>query len=226
MNLETTGPVSMYIDSFEGDVYIQQSDDHVGTSVEVLGRFADSSEISQGSSWLQCSATVHTNNLGQEVVVELVKTDDRIGRKQIRITIISSDIHGVRVQTTRGDVDVQGVSGSMDIRTSDGDVRIATRLPMTDSVSIDNHRGNIMYRVRPESSGLIDATALGGESVLYVPFGGSLILPNTTREHLVASINGGDNPIVLRTVDGDIRIAVTENPMRGQPWYINGWFPF
>jgi len=226
MNLVTTGPVSINVCSFEGNVSIQQSDDYVGTSIEVLSRVADPLEISQGSSWLRCSASVHTNDLGQEIVVELAETEGRIGRSQIQITITSSDIHGVRVKTTRGDVDVRGVSGSMDIRTSDGDVRVATRLPMTDRVSIENHRGDIMYRVRPESSGLIDATALGGESVLYVPFGGSIILPNTTREHLMATINGGENPIVLRTIDGDIRIAVTENPMRGQPWYIKGWFPF
>ena len=226
MTLVTTGPVSIYVDSFEGNVSIQQSDGHVGTSIEVLGRVADPLEISQGLSWLRCSASVLTNDLGQEVVIELEETEGRIGRSQIQITITSSDIHGVRVQTTRGDVDVQGVSGSMDIRTSDGDVRVATRLPMTDRVSIENHRGDIMYRVRPESSGLIEATALGGESVLYVPFGSSLILPNTTREHLMATLNGGENPIVLWTVDGDIRITVTENPMRDQPWYINGWFPF
>jgi len=73
------------------------------------------------------------------------------------------------------------------------------------------------------SSGIIDATAMNGSASLHVRQGDTTILTGTTGDHLIASFNDGLNPMVMRTVEGDIRIYVLENPAANEPWFTADW---
>ena len=122
-----------------------------------------------------------------------------------------------------GDVTLLGISGAIDIQTKDGNVRVVTPLMMNERVSIETRRGDIVYRVRGESSGIIDATAMYGAVALDVKEGDATILPGSTGDHLVSSFNGGTNPIIMRTVNGDIRIYVVADPVGSEPLFNTDW---
>ena len=91
------------------------------------------------------------------------------------------------------------------------------------AVTIENRRGNIVFRVRGESSGIIDATAIGGDASLDLRQGEATILPGSTGDHLVAKFNGGTNAITMRTVDGNIRIHVVADPIGSEPLFSTDW---
>jgi hypothetical protein len=94
---------------------------------------------------------------------------------------------------------------------------------MNEQVTVENRRGNIVYRVRSESSGLIDATAINGEATLDVRYGNAVILPGSTGVHLAARFNDGVNPITMRTVEGNIRIFVVPDPIGSEPLFDTDW---
>ena len=117
----------------------------------------------------------------------------------------------VTIHTSRGYVETSNVEGSVDIRTDEGDVRCFTYLPVTNPVTIVNNGGDIDLRMRGESSCSLDAETIDGRVVQRVRYG-ELIVTETGEDFLRAILNGGDSPVVLRTVDGDIRIAVVPDP--------------
>ena len=94
---------------------------------------------------------------------------------------------------------------------------------MNEDVLIENRRGDIVYRVRAESSGSIDATAMNGEASLDLRYGQAVILPGSTGDHLVAEFNGGKNSLIMRTVDGNVRIFVVADPVGSEPWISTEW---
>jgi DUF4097 and DUF4098 domain-containing protein YvlB len=155
--------------------------------------------------------------------VEATCDNDSLRSLYADITIRAPFIHNVAIHTQRGDVTVVGTSGSLTIQTSDGDVRVVTPYALNQKVTIENRRGNIVYRVSGTSSGIIDATAMNGAASLNVRQGDTIILPGTTGDHLIAIFNDGLNPIVMRTVEGDIRIYVLENPAANEPWFTADW---
>ena len=119
---------------------------------------------------------------------------------------------GIRVRTQRGMVTAVNVSGPVDIETTEGDVRVMTDLPLHEPVRITNRLGDIDYRVRGESTGVFDCEAVRGAVDHRIRNGRVSIHSGSDHDTLRATLNGGSNPIVLRTVDGDIRVAVVPNP--------------
>ena len=122
------------------------------------------------------------------------------------------EVDGITVRAQRGNVSVTNIEGAVDISTSQGNVRVMTDLPMRQAVTITIRQGNIDYRVRGESSGALDCQAIRGRVDHRVRTGRLIIEPDRDKGRLRAILNDGDNPITLRTADGDIRIAVVDNP--------------
>jgi hypothetical protein len=226
IHLFTAGPILVDVDAFAGDVVLRESEGHIGTSIEIRRAEATPLNLVRSVSWIQCSAYIEHHDFGQEVVVKLHDTEELYREKHAQIIITTSGITGIEIKTRKGNIDTTCGSIPMDIETSDGDIFVAVTQPMTESVAIKNKRGDIFFNVLPDSSGNIDATAIGGESVLDALVGHTTLLSGTTKEHLLAKLNDGTNSFVLRTVDGDILMVVTNNPRDGWSWSLDDWLPF
>ena len=226
IHLFTTGPILIDVDAFAGDVVLKEIEGYEGTSIEIRRTEATELNLVSGVSWIQCSAYIEHHAYGQEVVVKLFDTERLFREKHAQIIITTSGYTGIQINTKKGNIDTTCGSIPLDIETSDGDIFVAVTQPMTKSVTIKNKRGDIYLNVLPDSSGNIDATAIGGESVLDALVGHTTLLVGTTKEHLLATLNDGTNSFVLRTVDGDIHVEVTNNPREGWSWSLDDWLPF
>ncbi len=224
--LSTKGPISIDVRTIGGDVSITADGSSVGTSVTVQRRILETLEFEDLMQWITLEADVVNTVVGQEVVVTTSAIHNDLNLMRADVSIITNSVEGVRIHTRNGDVILRGVSGSIDIRTSDGNILVATNQPMTKTVSIENHRGDIVYRVSQESTGKIDISAIGGEARLDVMTGTANVLQGTTKGHVLAELNNGQNVINIRTVGGNATVEVVKNPMANKfPWNFD-WLPF
>jgi hypothetical protein len=221
--IETNGPVAVHVESFGGGVYIIADSEIVGTTVSAVQYEEGIESIPEATPKIHVSTYVKSGVLGETVHVFATCDDNPLDLLTANIVVRSNTIHGIRVINGRGDVTLQGISGAVDIQTREGDVRIVTPFVMNEPVTVENTHGNIIYRVRSESSGKVDATAIGGEATLDLRSGEAIILPGSTGEHLSASFNSGTNPITMRTVDGNVRIFVVPDPIGSEPYFESDW---
>jgi DUF4097 and DUF4098 domain-containing protein YvlB len=221
--LATSGPVAIDVQSFAGNVTIIVDPSVVGTLVQATQLEIGLDGVPERNVHMTCTTNVETGITGQTVHVVATCENNILDLVSAEIVIKAKSIHGVSVTTSNGNVTLLGISGPIDIRTKDGDVRVVTPLVMNEHVSIENRRGNIVYRVRGESSGIIDATAINGEVALDLRQGKAIILPGSTGDHLVATFNDGTNPIIMRTVDGDVRLYVVADPVGSEPLFNTDW---
>lgn len=226
IHLFTTGPVLLHVDAYAGDVILHEVEGHVGTSVEIRCTVTTPMHLTPASSPIQCLAHIERHTYGEEVVVELVDTEQLYREKHAQITVTTSGFTGVQIKTTKGNIDIACEAIPLSIQTNDGDVYIAISEPMTENIAVTNKRGDIYLNILPESNGVIDATAIRGESVLDARAGNSTLLKGTTKEHLLATFNKGENTISLNTVDGDVFMKITDNPEYGWSWSLDDWLPF
>jgi len=220
--LQTGGPVELDVQSFAGDVTVIVDPRMTGVTVSVAQRDVGN-QVPEVPNQITFSAVVEKGELGEILHVVATATDDPLATLRADITIKAQSILGVSIKTDHGNVSVLGAAGSLSIQTSEGDVRIVTPYAMTNPVTIENRRGDIVYRVQGDSSGLLDAIAMNGTASLDSRLGDAVILPGTTGDHLVASINEGVNPVIMRTVDGDVRVFIRTDPVRSEPWLNTNW---
>ncbi|MBT4530639.1 MAG: hypothetical protein HOC27_05490 [Phycisphaerae bacterium] len=223
VSLVTTGPVAVNIQSFGGTVTVIADPDIAGAVVSANQYEDGLGTVPVPRLYMVCSTFIENGPLGEVVHVVATCDDDPLHLVSANIVVRAKDIHGVTILNRSGDIVVQGSSGPMRLETSDGDVRIVTPLVMNEQVLVENRRGNIIYRVRSESSGMINATAIGGEATLDLRQGNAVILPGSTGDHLSAQFNDGVNPITMRTVEGDIRIYVNPDPIGSEPLFSTDW---
>ncbi len=221
--LNTSGPVSIDVKSFSGDVTIIADPSILQTTVSAKQLELGLGEVPMPDLHMECSTYIEPTPWGEIVHVDATSYDNPLGTISAEITVRANSIHGVTVETENGDVTLLGITGELNIHTSDGYVRIVTPLVMNEDVLVENRRGDIVYRVRAESSGSIDATAMNGEASLDLRYGEAVILPGSTGDHLVADFNNGVNSIEMRTVDGNIRIFVVSDPVGSEPWISTEW---
>ncbi|MAI67623.1 MAG: hypothetical protein CMJ26_07080 [Phycisphaerae bacterium] len=222
-NLATQGPVEINVESFRGNISIIADPTVAGTVVTAKQVEEHANGLPTAEPKMQCTTKIEMGDNGQIVHVVATSSNDVLQLVHADIVVRSNLIHDVYVTTTKGDVTLLGVSGAITVHTNDGDVRLVTPRVINQDVTIENRRGNIVYRVRGESSGMIDAQAINGDASLDVRHGEATILPGSTGDHLVAKVNGGINNINMRTVDGNIHIAVVADPIGSEPLFGTDW---
>jgi len=219
IRLATTGPVSVDIDSFAGSVSVRANPNLSETLVSVerashRGWFKYET-AGEELARIEYQVDLERDLSGGEVVA--VRTDhvgpmSAFGRANIRIE--TPELESVRVRTTRGDVQVLDHRGEIDLRTSHGDVRVATPWPARDAVSILNQDGDVQYRIRGESTGRFDLETVNGIVHQRCKFGTWRgIGPDNRADRIEAVLNNGDNPVVIRTSEGDIEVVVVPDPV-------------
>jgi hypothetical protein len=216
MTFELTGPTALVVQSFAGDVVIQGNPklDKAKVTVvrEGLHGHQRSDEAEQSLSDITCTAEIVPGELGQALQIRAQTSSAEPHYQRAHIYVEMPEIHGVRVNTTHGKVYARDIRGRVDISTTEEDVRVMTNQAMIEPVTIVNRNGDIDYRVRGESRGTFDARTVGGQVNHVVRYGTMNVMPSTRDDSFDGVLNEGENRIVLRTVDGDIRIAVVNNP--------------
>jgi hypothetical protein len=218
IELKTTGAIAVDVDNFAGDVTVRADRKVERTFVEVrrvsthgLGRWVESKEALDDASW---TASLQPREGGGETLV--IRTDTPNPEKyfhHMEILVVTPALDSVKVRSTNGDVTVIENRGSVDIETTRGDVRMMTPWPMTGPMTIVTSEGSIDYRVRGESKGVFDCESRGGEVRQRAEFGKWLAL-DTDNDHdrFLAVLNDGTNPVVLRTSEKNIRVAIVPDP--------------
>jgi DUF4097 and DUF4098 domain-containing protein YvlB len=215
--LEVSGTIAIDVASFNGDVIIEGNVKLknkakvtlVREGVHGLERSKDAKAALADIAW---TAELVPGEVEQTLQVRTSTTNSEPHFLRAHLYIEAPDINGVTVRTTHGRVFARNVRGAIDVSTTEADVRILTNQAMTNPVTIVSRNGDIDYRVRGDSTGAFDAQTVNGRASTFIKYGEVRTLPPTRNDALRVTLNEGTNPVVLRTVNGDIRIAVVKNP--------------
>ncbi len=214
---EPAGAVEIDIESFGGDVRIHASKEKF-SDIRVVAR----KEAVHGS-WREDEARASLEEIDYEV--EMVSgemgprlrirthtTHEEAHYQRVHLRITLPEAEHVTIRTRKGYVEARGITGRLDVRTSEKGVRVLTNRPMTRPVRIVTSGGDIDYRVRGESRGRFDAETIGGQIIRRVRYGQYVAEAGSSAHRMVGRLNDGENPVLLRTSHADIRIAVVDNP--------------
>jgi hypothetical protein len=161
---------------------------------------------------VQYSARMVAGDTGPVLEVTTWTADPEPWFLSADVRIYLPDVDGVTIRAKKGKVEVINAVGNVDIELEDGDVWVLTQRPMTQSVRIINHNGDIAYRVPGGSSGRFDCRSNGGRVRQRVNHGSLHIFDGTVNNKLVATLDSSANPVTMRTTGGDINISVVKNP--------------
>lgn len=219
IEVATAGPIVVEVRSFGGAVSVRANPRLAETRVWVerraahgFGRYA---EAAAAMAAIDYTVSLERGESGEEILLVRSECDSpETLLVDATISIETPDLDRVFIRTARGDVTVLGNRGPVDIVTSHGDVRVATPWPMREPIRIMNTDGGVEYRIRAESTGRFDLATIGGEIRQRCERGTWVkVDPENRHDRMVASFNGGDNPVLIRTSEGDIAIAVVSDPI-------------
>ncbi len=132
----------------------------------------------------------------------------------VALTIRLPDCGGVLVRNSGGSVALRGVGGAVQVENGHdglpgGRIEVRTGAPLTDPVALVTTDGGIAYQVAPGSTGAFDLVSEDGVC-RWIVEGASMtnFVAGTSRSS--ATINGGANPIVIRTGKGNVLVMVRE----------------
>ena len=227
LELNTHGPLAIDLENFAGKVEIRADKSFTCTVIEVRrvashgwGRMTEGHASLEDVRW---RASLEPREGSGEVLKVRASTshpEDHFQRCEFLITV--PELDAVKIRTTEGEVRVTGNQGTVDIRPTEADVRVMTPWAMTKPVTIITSEGTIDYRIRGESTGIFDAESHGGLVKQRCEFGHWLALSSENdHDRFLALLNNGKNPVVLRTSDGDIRIAVVPDPTAVGAWILD-----
>jgi hypothetical protein len=217
----TPVPIAIDVESFNGDVVIITTNDLVNQARvkmirEATHGYGRDKEAKASLANVSCEAQLGTGDFGQVLKVKTTTTDPEPFYQRAHLRIEAPAVGDVTVRTSHGMVQALNIRGKVDISTNEGDVLVATPWAMTEPAVILNRGGDIDYRVRGESTGAFDLLALRGKVLMKVK-NGQLRIFDRDSNRMLANLNDGRNLIELRTTEGDIRVAVTPNPLDVAP---------
>lgn len=208
--------IAVDVETFNGDVRVIADPRATSTTVTIeregthgFMRFGDSKS---SLDHIEATAQLLPGDLGPTLRVRVTTTDPEPFFQRGHVRIVAPLIEGVRVRTQHAFVLVKGVEGAIDIESSGGDVRVMTDQPLVEDVVVVNREGAIDYRVTGASKGAFDVETVGGVVKVRATEGAWSWTGATGTRKVTASLNEGANPVILRTVDGDIRVAIVADP--------------
>ena len=217
--LDIKGPVSVDVVTFAGDVTIRSTGDAPGDasvlvkpqSTHAFHRMGDAQASLKDIDW-----SVETVEENGRTIIRIRATTlyPESGLQRLHVTVNSPDIDGVRVDTTLGDVDLSEITGPIDVNSTRGDVDIVTGKALDDSINVSTTEGDITLRAGTGTRGRLDAFTIDGRVVCKVPKGKLRVHGRSSDRTMQGVINDGEQPVVLRTNDGTIRIVIKKYPHR------------
>lgn len=150
---------------------------------------------------------------GQTLTIDVRSIDKDAWFAGSDIEVDTPRLGRVKVDTRRGKIIVDDNRGPVDLATAEGEIRVRTPWPMTEPCAMVTKNADISWTTRGESSGEFDCETLGGNIISYCRYGRWISVDKRNdKNSLHATLNFGKNPIVIRNVDGDIRITIVEDP--------------
>lgn len=218
----TAGVITVDVESFGGDVTVVGNPTVKQTTVTVSREgthgFLRGAEGKASLEAIQATAEIVPGPLGPVLRVRTSTPDQEAHFQRAHVWIEGSDVDGVRVRTSRGTVLLKNVTGSLDVESTNAPVQIMTRRPLVEEVTVLTTDGTIDYRVNGLSAGLFNMQVIGGEIRMRCIDGNWRVETMTgggsTAGHRMTAVLGENptNRVVLRTTEGDLRIAVVPDP--------------
>ncbi len=215
--LAVQGPVAVDIESFNGDVSVVAERERQHAMVQVRRRATHGSgrtgDAKAALSRIRYSAEVVPSDTGPTLMVRTWTDDPEPWFLRADVRVFLPIIENVRIRSTNGKVQAENIRGVVDIECAEGDVRVLTNNPLTEAITIVNKNGDIDLRTRGGTSGEFDCHSHGGTVDQRIKYGRVTIHEGTDGDTLWMTLNEGTNPVQLRTVDGDVRISIVDEPL-------------
>lgn len=215
--LELTEPLAIDVETFAGDVTVVANPDATDTTVTVMrqgvhgyGRHGESKESLE-----EISYTIETvpGDLGPVLQVRTMTTHREPHNQRAHVEIRTPIVDAVRIRARYGDVHVEDNAGRIDVEVVNGDCTVLTQRQIRHPVRIWCRDGDVVYHVDGQSEGAYLCRTTGGGRVHHrVRRGDFRIKPGTDTHTLLATLNHGQNPVELVAENGDVYIAVVEQP--------------
>lgn len=213
--LRVDGP-AIDVENFRGDVEVRIDPNARELRVLRMLHVHDDSTVGDRRTVLEqspCDVTFDERDGAPVLIVRshsaLPDQDER--RATLRIVAPSSG--GVRVINGGGEVILVGVSGAIHVENERGPIEVRTEHALIDPVALNTGKGNIYLQAPFASTGAIDVDAGSGRAVFEAPHHAAKITQHrATRGRFTAVYNGGANPVLLRTGDGNASVMFIENP--------------
>ena len=162
--------------------------------------------------FVAAESTVQDGRATLRVVAESRLADPDVAEARLVIRVPSCG--GVMVQNAGGVIEVRGIGGAVTIENGTGNraggrVIVRTDQVMREPVSITTSNGKVHYQVPPGSSGQFDLRSDDGTAVMYA-MSGSLTVRSAGPNYFQGTLNGGENPVVIRTGRGKAEVYVIE----------------
>lgn len=143
--------------------------------------------------------------------------------QRVDVDLVVPRLGSVQVRTTRGHVWVHGNRDRIDIDSGDGDVRVITDFPFSAECRVINEDGDIDLRLPERAAGTFDLETVRGTVKCSIAKGEWKDIPGQHSDHdsVTAILNGGKNRVLLRSVDGNIRVSVDDHPFEIGPYLID-----
>lgn len=110
----------------------------------------------------------------------------------------------VKARSGSGNIHVHGINGALAARTGSGDIEADGHLHGPSTLSSGS--GGVRLLVTPDSRFNLEASTGSGDLRVHLP-GFSPAGQDTSRHHITMSINGGGDPLQIRTGSGNIEVS-------------------
>jgi hypothetical protein len=226
IRVDTSTPVGIDIENFHGNVRVVV--DPTLTAVKPV--------IKKRVSWLvdqfiredaQAAISVRSRTVEQDGrSVVTIRTSTKwveADRTWVDVTLFVPRCDGVRIWNRGGKVTLEGVAGAIQVENvsiagGEAPIEVRTDRSIVDPVMLVTDAGTVAYQVGPGSAGQFTLDSADGSEELDC----SILRPDqiySDGKVTTASINAGDNQVLLRTGKGSVIALVMRDPMS----YTNQW---
>ena len=211
VTFELTRP-AIDVDVFAGDVTIDVDSRYSATTVHLVRRTAHGmfrgDDARASLEHIDASAEM-VGVAGVSIVqVRATTVDPEPHFQEVSVRITTPPPSSLRIRTTRGDIELRETSGLIDVATTEADINLRTTRPLTEPVAMTTSKGSITLRIPADSRGALDLETVFGVAQIRIPDALTTNLSSTGQGVIRATLNGGENPIVLRTTNETIRLEV------------------
>lgn len=194
------GSVTVHVDPHAKDIHVKsvrrwmKRGGHGDYSLEDVSITAETTQPIQGRS------ITHIN-------VEAPMASDLV---HVAMTVTTPRCDGVRVRSG-GAIMLRGVGGAIQAETAHGHIELRTDDELGDPVALVTQTGDVRLYLSPAATGDLQAEAPSGE-VRIISSSTPFLNVEASMHSYKGVINRGENKMMVRTEDGDIRVQIMKDP--------------
>jgi DUF4097 and DUF4098 domain-containing protein YvlB len=119
------------------------------------------------------------------------------------ITLDENGSGDIKARTGSGNVHIHGLNGGQTARAGSGDIDAEGRL--AGPANLSSGSGNVKLHLGPDAHFNLEASTGSGDIRIHYP--GAPRQDDSTRHHMTAPVNGGGQPLEVRTGSGNVEIS-------------------